>query len=83
MNFRVSPDQKAMLERAARLQQAGVTEFVMAAALREAEHVLADRSRFELTPERWAEFEAALERPAEVTPQLAAFLATPSVLEGQ
>ena len=48
----------------------GVSEFVLQAAVRSAEQVLADQTRIELTPESWDEFVALLDRPARVIPAL-------------
>lgn len=83
LNFRVSAVVKATLERAAETRHTGLSDFVLAAALREAERILADRTRFVLSEAQWSEFEAALDRPAEVSPELGQFLAKPSVLESQ
>jgi uncharacterized protein (DUF1778 family) len=81
LDLRLSQEQKSLFEEAAATTERTVTEFVVQAAAVAAQNVLADRTRFVLPPERWAAFTAALDREPRVLPELAAFLAEPSVLE--
>ena len=81
LELRVTPDQKRLLEEAASVRERSVTEFVIETASIAAHDVLADRTQFILSPEKWDAFAAALDRPARVLPDLVAFLAEPSVLE--
>jgi len=79
LNLRVSVAEKRLLERAAQVSHATATQFILQAALRSAEHILAHETRFVLAPEQWAEFTAMLDRPARVIPALrqAAFKPSP------
>jgi len=47
-----------------------VSEFVLDSACANAEHVLADRTRFVIDAKRWRAFQKALDRPARVKPRL-------------
>ena len=74
---------KERLRHAAEIRHVKLSTFVMDAALREADQVLADRTRFELDAEQWDAFSAALDSPASVTPHAGtvSLFATPSVTE--
>lgn len=78
---RVSPEQRSLLSEASRTQEKTITEFVLSAATRAAEDVLADRRRFVLAEPEWAAFLAELDRPPRDLPRLRRLLATPSVLD--
>ena len=80
-NMRVAPDADAVVRQAAALSHRKLTEFVIDAAVVEAERVLADRTRFVLDPERWGEFVELLDRPVQENPELAMLFARPSVFE--
>jgi uncharacterized protein (DUF1778 family) len=81
LDLRVSPEQKHLFEEAAVVTEQTMTEFVLESAEVAARAVLADRTRFVLAPEQWAEFSAAIDRAPRALPRLAAFLSAPSVLE--
>lgn len=81
LELRITPEQKNLLEEAAAAGARSVTDFVLESASAAAHDVLADRSRFVLSPEKWSELSAAMDRPARIMPDLATFLAEPSVLE--
>lgn len=81
MAVRISPEQRSLLSEASRAQETTITEFVLCAATRAAEDVLADRRRFVLAEPDWAAFLAALDRPHRDLPRLRRLLATPSVLD--
>lgn len=78
---RISPEQRSLLSEASRAQEKTITEFVLGAATRAAEDVLADRRRFVLAEPEWAAFLAALDRPPRDLPRLRRLLTTPSVLD--
>jgi uncharacterized protein (DUF1778 family) len=78
---RVSPEQRSLLSEASRAQATTVTAFVLTAATRAAENVLADRRRFTLDAPEWAAFVTALDHPARELPRLRTLLTTPSVLD--
>jgi uncharacterized protein (DUF1778 family) len=78
---RVSREQRALLDDASRAQETTVSEFVLGAATRAAEDVLADRRRFVLDEPDWAAFAAALDRAPRDLPRLRSLLSSPSVLD--
>jgi uncharacterized protein (DUF1778 family) len=63
MDVRLSPDAKARLSSAARALHQSVSQFVLESALRRADETLAERQRFVLDAEMWADFVAALDAP--------------------
>lgn len=81
LNFRVPDEQKALLEEAAALSGRSLTDFVLSSARSAANQILAERTRFVLSPDEWDAFAAALERPPRELPRMAALLAEPSVLD--
>jgi uncharacterized protein (DUF1778 family) len=78
---RITPEQRSLLSEASRAQETTITEFVLGAATRAAEDVLADRRRFVLAESDWAAFVAALDQPPRDLPRLRRLLTTPSVLD--
>lgn len=78
-NLRVAAETSELVREAASARHQNLTEFVLDAALDEAERVLADRSRFALDEESWNEFARLLERPVRDNPGLAKLFAKPSV----
>jgi uncharacterized protein (DUF1778 family) len=81
LDLRLSAEQKRLFEDAASATDRTLTEFVVQSAEIAAQEVLADRTRFVLAPQEWEAFSAAIDSKPRVLPRLAAFLATPSVLE--
>ncbi len=77
-NIRATRPEKALVEEAARASHMTSSQFVMQAALRQAEEVLADQTRFALPAARWEEFTALLDRPARVLPALRKAASKPS-----
>lgn len=69
-NIRADHDEKALVEQAARASHMTMSQFVLQAALRSAEEVLADPTRFVLTVDQWEAFSEALDRPARLIPEL-------------
>ena len=70
IDVRASTAVKQLLQEAARTAHKNVSEFLLDAGIVAANQMLADRLRFELSPDKWAEFEAALERPVSAKPRL-------------
>jgi len=77
----VDPRVKAVLVRAAKLQQIKLTEFVLKSSQAAAEGALAERTRFTLPSEKWREFNAALDAPARQIPALRKLFAESSVFD--
>ena len=79
--LRVSSAQRVLLDEACRAEETSLSEFVLHAATRRAEDVLADRRRFLLSTEAWKAFVELLDRPAVEKPRLRHLMSTPSILE--
>src|SRR5579859_4365205 len=77
LDLRISRSAKAKLQAAASASHRSMSDFVMESALARAEEMLADRRIFALDPERWAEFQAALDAPIRTMPRLKALLEEP------
>lgn len=78
-NIRTTPDEKVMVALAAKVTQVSVTQFIRQAAMRSAEEVLADQTRFALSPDKWQAFVEALDRPAREIPALKQAASRPSL----
>jgi uncharacterized protein (DUF1778 family) len=66
LNIRTTSRDKALVSLAARAASMSASAFVM----RDAEEVLADQTRFTLSPDKWDAFVKALDRPAREIPAL-------------
>ena len=71
---------KQLLQEAARAAHKNVSEFLLEAGILAANQMLADRLRFELSPEQWDAFQAALDKPVTVKPKLNQLLSEPGLL---
>jgi len=78
---RVNHSQRALLDEASRATEKTLSEFVLTAATRAAEDVVADRRRFVLTRTQWNEFVKLLDAPPRTLPRLRQFLESPGVLD--
>ena len=63
INLRAFPAQRELIDRACSASHKNLTDFILEAACREAEHVLCDRSHFVLDDDLFNVFEAALDMP--------------------
>lgn len=63
INLRTRSEQKALIERAAKVAGMNRTQFILEASVQRAESVLADRTRFELSAQQFTRFIEALEAP--------------------
>lgn len=80
-NVRVAESEDALVRAACELRGAAFTAFIREAALTEASHVLADRTKFELDPPDWERFTELLERPVGVPGGLRELYSKPSAFE--
>ncbi|OYY62869.1 MAG: hypothetical protein B7Y51_07535, partial [Burkholderiales bacterium 28-67-8] len=62
--------EKQLLQEAARVEHKTVSEFLLDAGINAANQTLADRVRFELSTEKWLEFQAALNQSVSAKPRL-------------
>ncbi len=72
---------KATLVQAAKLQHQKLTEFMLNSSQAAAEIALADRTRFVLPPDKWTEFNAALDAAPRKIPALHKLFTNDPVLE--
>ncbi|MEH3117217.1 MAG: DUF1778 domain-containing protein [Methylorubrum populi] len=79
LDLRITPEAKHTLVAAAQAQRRSLSEFVLESALGRAEEALADRRVFQLPPDRWGAFAAALDAPPRDLPRLRKLLSEPSV----
>jgi uncharacterized protein (DUF1778 family) len=67
------------VRRAAQLSHRSLSDFVLQAAITEAERVFADRTHFALDKTQWDAFVTILDRPAQANPRLAQLFEKPSL----
>jgi uncharacterized protein (DUF1778 family) len=77
-DFRVDPDADRLVRLAAETSQRTLTDFVVDAAVLEAERQMADRTRFVLDNEAWERFVALLDSPDRDNPGLRKLFSKPS-----
>ena len=80
IDVRASTPVKLLLQEAARAVHKNVSEFLLEAGINAANQTLADRLRFELPPDQWDAFQAALDRPVARKPKLKKLLNEPGLL---
>jgi uncharacterized protein (DUF1778 family) len=78
LELRTTPEERELIERAARASGSDLTEFVLVHASDAARRVLADRERFELDSDALAAWEAVNSRRARDLPGLRRLMARPS-----
>ncbi len=74
INLRATDRQEKLIRTGAETTGVSVTDFILDSACLQAEHVLADKREFVVSPEQWQAFADALDRPAQVKPELARLL---------
>lgn len=80
-DFRVEPDTDRLVRQAAETADRTLTDFVVDAAVIEAERLLADRTHFVLEPRRWEHFVELLDRPPQDNPGLRELFSKPSAFD--
>ena len=78
LNLRVKPDDRSLIDRAARAQGKTRTDFVLDAARRAAEDALLDRTTIVVSPKAYAEFLALLDAPPKPNERLRRTMQTPA-----
>jgi uncharacterized protein (DUF1778 family) len=81
LEFRLPPRAKAVLKRAADVENKSLSAFLLDKGLQAAAETLAERTEFRLTSRQFEAFAAALDAPMKPRPRLEKLLATPGVLE--
>jgi len=74
VNLRVAERDDDLFRRAAGFADQSLSEFLIAGGRERAERLLADRRTFVLSDRQWAEFNAALDRPAQVRTEVVELL---------
>ena len=80
-NFRMTARQDNLIRTVAARRGMKVADFVRDSACAQAEQALADERHFSLPTKKWKAFTKALDRPAQVKPQLEKLFSEPSILE--
>ncbi len=82
IDVRASTPVKQLLQEAALAAHKNVSEFLLDAGIVAANQTMAGRLRFELSPEKWDAFQAALDKPvaAKSKPKLKKLLREPGLL---
>ena len=78
IEVRITPEDRALIDRAVAAAGTSVTAFVLSSVSTAARQVLADRTEFLLSPEAAAAWEAINERPARDLPGLRELMQRPS-----
>jgi uncharacterized protein (DUF1778 family) len=81
LNLRIRPEERGLIDRAARLAGKNRTDFVLEAARLAAENTLLDRTLFTVAPEAYAEFLARLDAPPQPNERLRRTMRTPAPWE--
>lgn len=64
LNLRIKPEERNLIDRAARASGKNRSEFILEASRRAAEETLLDRALLRVDPESFAAFQARLDAPA-------------------
>jgi uncharacterized protein (DUF1778 family) len=80
---RLTPEQDALIRRAAEVEGTDLTNFTVTATLAHARDVLADRRLFAVDDAAWEEFLVVLERPVTPKPRLERLFAEPSIFDDE
>ncbi len=63
LNIRIKPEERGLIDRAARARGQNRTDFILEAARKAAEEALLDRTMITVSPKAYAEFLARLDAP--------------------
>ena len=83
LELRLRPAERRRLDEAAQASAMSTSAFVLSHATAAAQSVLADRTHFVLPDDRWDAFVQLLERDERPQPELAAFLARPTIFRDE
>jgi uncharacterized protein (DUF1778 family) len=81
INLRATARQERLIRTGAETTGVSVTDFILDSACLQAEHVLADKRDFIASPKQWQAFVEALERPAQIKPELARLFSETAAVE--
>lgn len=80
-NIRATASEHELIRTVAEMQGVSITDFILESARSQAEQLLADQKHFVVSEKEWRKFVEALDRPAQVKPNLRKLLTEKSVLE--
>jgi uncharacterized protein (DUF1778 family) len=80
INLRATDRQEELIRTGAETTGLSVTDFILDSACLQAEHVLADKREFVVSRKQWKVFVEALDRPAQIKPELARLFSETDVL---
>jgi len=83
LNLRIKPEERGLIDRAAKAVGKNRTDFVLDAARRAAEEALLDRTLFSVQAGAYAEFIARLDAPPRQNERLGRTLKTPTPWESR
>ena len=78
LNIRIKPEERGLIDRAARARGKNRTDFILDAARLAAEEVLLDQMTLAVSPEVYAEFVARLDMPPRPNERLRKTMQTPA-----
>lgn len=78
LNIRIKPEERGLIDRAARAKGKNRTDFILDAARSAAEEALLDQVIITASPEAYAEFLARLDRPPQPNERLRRTMQTPA-----
>lgn len=76
LNLRIKPEERDLIDMAAKISGKNRTDFILAAARNAAEETLLERTIFQVTPEAYAEFIALLDAPPQPNERLSKTMQT-------
>lgn len=76
LGLRATPQQEALIRRAAARSRKSVTEFILDSTCTAAEQALLEQCYFPVGSKEWNAFQAALDRPPRARPELKQLLKT-------
>ena len=78
LNIRIRPEERSLIDRAAKARGKNRTDFILEAARSAAEEALLDQVLIVASPEAYAEFLARLDRPSQGNDRLHKTMNTPA-----
>ena len=81
LNIRVTRERKALIAKAAEIEQKNISDFVLENAVSAAEAVVADNANLRLSDKQWKKFITALDAPPKNIPSLRELLTGPSAFD--
>jgi uncharacterized protein (DUF1778 family) len=83
LSIRISGERKALIAKAAKIENRKITDFVLENAVAAAEAVVSDDAEFHVSGKQWKKLVAALDAPPRKIPALRKLLTQPSVFDAK